>query len=227
MPKRQYRLPVFIVSAALGLVYPVSASQFVIDVQNAGFEDSTVFSQAYGAQQWNSSAPGWTVIGASDSAGDYRPVEERYSTYSLFINPFEGLNVGYSNTGTLSQVLAAQARMGVTYTMSVAVGRRGDLPGQSYTIGLYSAGIPIGVYTGNTGTMMPASWNVIDFSVRNTVVNNQPLEIRLTAGGIQVNFDTIRLFADTPEPQTFFMGPAGLLILGTIAVRRHRAKKLF
>ncbi len=124
----------------------------------------------------------------------------------------------------MSQVLAAQAQLGVTYSLSVAVGRRGEMPGQTYSIGLYAGGVPIGVYTGTTATMMPASWNVIDFSMKNIVVTSQPLEIRLTAGGIQVDFDMIRLFADTPEPQTLAMGAAGLLALGAIALRRRRRK---
>jgi len=88
MHKTLYTASLFLIMT-LGPALSARASSFVIDVQNPGFEDNSVFTQVCcSTPQWyNWYAPGWTVTGGDNAAGDYHPVSERREGYELFITP--------------------------------------------------------------------------------------------------------------------------------------------
>jgi len=114
--------------------------------------------------------------------------------------------------GNISQTLVATLQADTTYTLTVAVGWRADLPGfgfptfPGYGVELWAGGVLLAsdydAGHGGTGAATPAGdeWKdaVITYTSPSSVTAD-PLEIRLIGYGIQTNYDHVRL---TSEPGT-------------------------
>jgi len=124
----------------------------------------------------------------------------------------------YANGGTdIRQTFAATLQANTTYTLTVAVGWRADLPGlgfptyPGYGIELWAGGTLLAsdydTGHGGTGVATPAGdeWKdaVITYTSPSSVTAD-PLEIRLIGYGIQTNYDHVRLdgtlVGDTTAP---------------------------
>ena len=107
-----------------------SASAAIIPVVNASFETLPAGGLPFGgcgtgcSFSVNDPVPGWNGAG---SFGQFQPgpASGNFAYFNFVPN---GLTVAYSNGGSLSQTVAAVAVPGVTYTLSVDVGFRKDVP---------------------------------------------------------------------------------------------------
>ena len=114
----------------------------------------------------------------------------------------------YANGGTdIRQTLTTVLQPDTTYTLTVAVGNRADLPGLGYSFGGYGVELWAGAVKlasdydaghGGTGAATPAlgQWKdaVITYTSPSSVTAAN-LQIRLRGYGIQTNYDNVRLDA--------------------------------
>jgi hypothetical protein len=180
-----------------------------IPVTNAGFESDVL---APGGFTSNTFATGWTCtpVGGPTDCGVFRPQAAQYPGGAP-----EGVNVAYSNGGTITQNLAATLALNTTYTLSVDVGKRLDMGFTSYLIELLAGST---VIASDNTTLNPAAGTFL-LSTRTynsgaaNILAGQTLSILLrgNAGG-QPDFDAVALNAvvsAVPEP-----GPATLCLIG-------------
>lgn len=203
---------------------------------NAGFEASTTFSvlQDFSAgaspdQEWNTTAPNWNVQG---SAGDYRTQAGTYLGNPAFIDPLEGLNVGYVTPGSyLYQDLGIVLQANTDYVLSYAVGRRYDALGSDYRIVVTAGsatlveGQNMWTYSDNSATITTGGWTTatLNFNSGSSSAVGQTMRVWLANdGGSGINlydvthevvFDFPGLAA-VPEPTTIALVGAGLVIFG-------------
>ena len=125
----------------------------------------------------------------------------------------DGVNVAYSNGGTISQVLSATLTPG-TYTLLVDIGSRLDEPlvanGGVYIVELLAGGT---ILAEDNNTLKPAPGTFLTSTVTYTASANDPLlgqslEIRLVnpIGAAQNNYDDVRLsLSSVPEPTSVLL----------------------
>lgn len=171
---------------------------------------------------------GWTGAGAGagqstasepspwvDTAGGFGTGWTITSQYSGGI-PHGDIYAYANGTGYLKQTLAATLQANTTYTLTVGVGYRKDLPGLGYSfkgygIELWAGGVKLAsdydAGHGGTGAATPASdqWKDAAISFTSAAsVSGAALEIRLQGYGIQTNYDNVRLVAETQAPSNTF-----------------------
>lgn len=145
--------------------------------------------------------PGWNDTGSS---GQWIP-----GGYAGNPNAYNGNVVAYSNGGTISQTVGATAIAGVTYTLSVEVLHRTDVPIYAL-VQLEIGGVVVGTATpvdAGSGT-----WN--DWTVSYTADAAQAgksITILLTSTGVQGDFDDVTLTDNVPEPSVLSLLTLGLL----------------
>lgn len=119
---------------------------------------------------------------------------------------------------TVSQTLAETLQPNTTYTLTVAVGWRKDLPGYGYPnfpgykIELWAGGNLLAAQASATGFggsgADPAAGRWLDVAATYTspagVTPGQTLQIRLYGLGIQTDYDNVRLVATTQTPSNAF-----------------------
>ena len=189
-------------------IFLVNGQPFVnaraLGVANGGFEapDCDTASCVVDAlgNYTNGVAAGWAVTGA---AGVFDPVG--------VITPTEGDQVGYSNGGTLSQVLGESPVANTTYTFSVDVGDRTDTAFPGYTVSLYSGATLLAQNVGTAGSVS-SGWTTVTLSYSSGASPpTDPLEIRLSSAGSQTEFDNVRLFASQATSSPVVAGTADLV----------------
>jgi hypothetical protein len=127
-------------------------------------------------------ATGWT---GPATIGIFRPIS--------VITPTEGAQVGYSNGGTLAQVLGESPAANATYTLTVDVGDRSDTGFPGYTVALYSGATLLASTSGAAGSVT-SGWTTATVTyVAGPTPPVNPLEIRLTSAGGQTEFDKVEL----------------------------------
>ncbi|MCX6625372.1 MAG: PEP-CTERM sorting domain-containing protein [Acidobacteria bacterium] len=232
----------------LSVVQMVPAATISLDsaIFNQGFETSTSFAVTAGTsdgtspvQSWNLSAPGWQ---SSGTAGDYRSQSGTHMGNPAFIDPLEGLNIGFILPGSyLYQDLGLAIQHNTDYALSYAVGRRYDSAASNYRVvvtagpGPFVEGQNMWTYNGNTGTIAAGGWtNVsLNFNSGSTPAAGNPFRVWLAndGGGISVTatgealnsihrevvFDVYGI----PEPATFAL--FGLGLAGILLIRRKIA----
>lgn len=180
---------------ALALASPLSAG--AVFIANHSFENDNLSDCTF-----NFSPVGWTPSTGSTGSWDPGPPAScPHPGFSAGIP--DGAQVGYTNSGVLSQVLAETLEADQTYLLRVLVGRRSDgYPMESYRIRLYAGATLLVEDIDNVDPPLGGwSESVLGFYAPNGhPALGQPLKIEFVKiAGAQANFDNVRLekgFAD-------------------------------
>ncbi len=223
------RIQFLFLGVAAGLALGTSAQAATIIVGEHSFEggksvgDWSLGGAAAGRSTGNVPAP-WVDSGQFGSGWT---ISSQYTTGIPDGDIFAFANGG----GSLSQTLTTVLLPNTTYTLTVGVGYRKDLPGLGFSFPGYGIELWAGSTKlasdydaghGGTGAATPASdqWKdaVITYTSPSSVTADA-LEIRLIGYGIQTNYDNVRLDGTlVPEPSTALLGGLGMLAL----LRRRR-----
>ncbi len=197
-----------------------AAQAVPVSIVNASFE-----SPVLPVGGFTTSAPqGWTCLGGVDTCGAFHP-----NASQIPQGASNGVNVGYSNDGGLSQILSSVLTSNTLYTLMVDAVSRGDgfiVPG-GYTLQLVTAA---GFVLATSHIASPAAGT--DATLTTSFFANatdshlgQLLRIDLVASGVQSDWDNVRLDATAsvalvPEP-----GSVALLAIGVVALAARRGRK--
>jgi len=161
---------------------------------------------------------GWAKTG---STGTWQPTTGPTDPYPGGVP--DGINVAFSNGGTISQTLAEALTANYQYTLQVYVGNRTDTAFQDYFVELWA-----GELLAFENSLVPADGEFLSSIVYTAVTGDSNignfLEIRLWSDtGAQVNFDLVTLDASPiPEPATILFLGSGIIGLAKI---RRKSKK--
>jgi len=181
-----------------------------INIQNASFETHdpfTVVSPTFGA--WNSTVIDWNAPGGF-LAGQFTAVPAVLSPIAT-----DGSVVVYILNASISQILTAVVTPGVTYDLTVDVGRAIGDPNSGFAIGLFAGGNLLA----RDNHPAPLGFGWITDSVTYTSPLGDPnagqaLQIVLTSFGTETEFDNVRLDAESaPEPGSLLLVSLGAAIL--------------
>ncbi|MFO1001921.1 MAG: cadherin domain-containing protein [Planctomycetaceae bacterium] len=166
----------------------VSTATQSITIANPSFEANSL-----GDGGTTATPTGWTVTG---SAGGFNPTTSNFSSG----NGTDGSNIAFANTGaSLTQTLATQFDTTLNYHLSVDVGRRLDMGNAvTFSVQLLADATVIGQYDGVTADM--GGWATVNIDVNGAnyvAANGGTLQIVLSSGGIQTNFDNVILSSST------------------------------
>ncbi len=101
-------------------------------------------------------------------------------------------------TQVFSQILTTNFDSSLNYQLTVDVGRRLDVAARSYSIQLLAGSTVLGTYSSMAGDA--GSWSTINLDVSGAAfaaAHGQSLQIILTSGATQTNFDNVRLTASS------------------------------
>jgi hypothetical protein len=200
-----------------------------IPIANAGFE-----AQPLSDGTWTSSITnwiGWTGPGGGGTYGAFNPKTVHFPGQSP-----EGSNTAYSNGGDFYQWLKDPiSGQNITlqpgaYTLTVQVGDRLDTAFPGYVVRFQANTVTL---KEDNSSLTPTSGSFITSTVTFTATPDnsfigQPLVIALAnPGGVQVNFDDVRLDYNpdhTPEPSTIILMGCGLIGLLGVVIKQRRKK---
>ena len=210
------------VFSAAAFATPIAVTSYSFDVGVP--QDGNPATQADGDDYVGALPTGWTGPGGVLTTRPNSYFDDKLADSPDLTDTDEN---AWSNGGTFAQVLSATLQANSVYTLTVDVGDRTDTPFPAVTLGLG---------TGNTNgqnmltpstTVNPApadggwaTWTSTFTTGAAPAGLGQPLRIELVSGGIQAQFDNVRLDV-VPEPTA-----AALLAGGALAVlgRRRRAR---
>ena len=229
--------PVGISGLVLAALILASSSALAtsLTVQNFSFEGPVL---ADGANQPN--PPGWTL---NNAGNEYNPTSSQFATAAGNGTPTgaDGIQVASSNGGQGTALLQALAgddgilgngddplfAPNTTYTLTVAVGQRLDLPFTGYALELVL--LDGTVIATEVSAITPAPGTFVDRTISvdsNTVAPihyGQQIRINLTTAGFyEVNFDNVRVSAVTvPEPSSVVLAVLGFIGIAAWGWRRR------
>lgn len=198
--------------AIFGLGHTVSAEPIAVD--NPSFEADVLGEGGISPtiMDWN------TSLGGGDGA--FNPTGAQYPPGAI---P-DGQNVAYANSpgNHVDQALSASLQANSTYTLEVEIGNRLDDPFAGYIVQLQAGGV---VLAEDNSSQTPGTGEFVTSTVSFTTEAShpqlgQPLEIWLSAPGVQANFDDVRLNRtdNLPPFQVPTLGSTGLLLLSILVV---------
>jgi hypothetical protein len=195
----------------------LSALASLVPIGNSSFESPVVSAPPY----FNyGPITDWTVAG---TAGVWNP-----STLpSAGLTAEDGVQVGYINGGSVSQVLGSSLQADSTYNLGIYVAGRADglNPGTDYSISLYAGSTLLTSVTPvapTTSVWTPLS---ASYTSGSSGLVGQPLEIVISTPASQLDFDNVSLSVSAvPEPTTMISGAMLLLPFGWSAFRQLRKK---
>ena len=198
----------------LGSVFTFASLAGVIPIVNGSFEMATdAFSNSCGvtcAYTTGVSIPGWAATG-SGGFGQWI-----MGDYAGNAPTTQGSVLAYSNGPRLSQQVGTVV-FGETYTLSVDLLHRNDAA-LAGSIEFILGGIELGAVTGPDPG--PGNWGTFVATYTPTLADDgKTLTIALFSGGIQGDFDNVRLDA-TPEPGTLILFGSALTGLGLLRRRQ-------
>ncbi|MBS1855717.1 MAG: hypothetical protein JST11_10155 [Acidobacteria bacterium] len=168
--------------------------------------------------------PGWTVTGGDTFTGQLRPGSAS-GNLTFFNYVPDGLTIGYTDTGMLSQTVAATAQAGVTYTLLVDVGTRADGFFGGPVVSLVIGGSTIAA-TGSRATAGNWATYTATYTALAADAGNA-IKIQLSSTSTQGDFDNVRLSdslsAGVPEPGTGMLAVLGLV--GFLPVVRAKLRR--
>lgn len=209
-------------------VFASSAWADNISVQNPSFETTNpLYVPCIGPETclYNfGPVPGWTTI----SAGSFEP-----SSFYFSLPLPNGNVVAYTNGGSISQTLTGVSLLpNSTYTLSVDVGRRFDITGATYSISLTDGSNVFCSKSGSNSSIKAGTFaDIVLTCPTGATVPAGVLGIDLTGGGLQVDFDNVRLNVQsgsvaTPEPGALLLTLIGLAMGGLFFTRARRNRHL-
>jgi HpiC1 cyclase len=188
MPTFAQRIQVVSVALLLSLGLGTAARAITVPVANPGFEADVLppGGISYTIIDWDTSPGG--------GDGAFRPGADAYPG-----GVPEGQNVAYANLpgNRVRQVLTTLLEPNTTYRLQVEIGRRDQHPFAGYIVQLRAGGL---VLAEDDSSLLPAPGTFMTSTVQYTSGASDPqlgtpLEIYLTAPGVQANFDDERLSA--------------------------------
>ena len=195
-------------AAALFAAAPAQATP--LSITNPSFESTVLADGANGV-----GITGW----ANTTGGAFNPL---IGPTGHFTNPIpDGFNTAWLNGGSATQTLPSVLTADTTLTLRVDVGDRRDNVFPGYSVALLAGNTVLGAES----ALLPSDGFLTSTVSYTALAGNhllgQPLKIRLTANGIQVNFDNVRLdVSPVPEPSSAAMLLAGLTLVGSLMRRR-------
>ena len=204
-----------VILAAMASLVAGTADASLVPILNSSFEAPVTSSFNSGP------IADWTITG---TAGVWNP-----STYpAANLTAEDGMQVGYINGGSVSQVLSSTLQANSTYNLGIYVAGRADglNPGTAYSISLYAGST---LLTSVTSVAPTASvWTFLTdsyFSGSSSLVG-QPLEIVISTPTSQLDFDNVSLgVTAVPEASTMIAGALLLLPFGASTLRILRRKQ--
>jgi hypothetical protein len=216
----------FVCTTVLPLSHPAYADT-AVTINNFSFEDDVV---PFGGFT-NNVLTDWTVVaGSSLLVGAYNP--------NTFAQPVpNGSNTAYVNPGGEFYQDVSPLVANSTYSFSVFVGQRTDIPLPTYNIELLDASTSAVLASGTPSA--PGSGDFVKFNMSFNSASfsssvGDPIRIEFSAsGGVvsQVNFDDVTLaysadsIAPTPEPSFFGLTLLGIGAIVVLRPRRSAARK--
>ncbi len=220
---KQFVIAVAILVIICALAVPIEATP--ITISNPSFEIQNSFTNFTLKGEFNFTIVNWTAGGGSQ--GTFRPStpSNNFGTLVYNVDVPDGLNVAFSNAGTILQVLSAILQANTTYTLTVDVGDRLDLSLPSHSIQILAGGNLLGSASASPINGNFATATVVHTTSLGDLEIGSALEIRLVNnGGVQINWDNVQLDATLiPEPSTYLLFAVG--ILGIIGMSYRQRKK--
>jgi hypothetical protein len=159
--------------------------------------------------------PGWSMTGSS---GQFQPG----STGAYFNSVLDGLTVGYTNGGSIFQMLSTTALASTTYQLFVDLGFRKDIADPA-TISL-EIGSQTVLATG-IADQLSGDWVTYMAVLTTTAADGgAAITIHLDSLGSQGDFDNVRLSDATAVPEPVTLSLVGFGLAGTVFLRRRKAK---
>jgi hypothetical protein len=162
--------------------------------------------------------PGWTISPVGANEGEFQPGSSS-GNFAYFNYVPDGITVGYSNGGMISQTLSTKVQAGELYTLYVDLGNRNDGYANQGSADL----LINGTHYAATGVEAAAgTWTTWTASyVGRAADAGQFITIELNTVTAQGDYDNVRLTA--PEPTALsLMGMMGAALLGFASILKRK-----